>query len=86
MRGRVNFALMFPTIPPFQNYETTYNTTDCNICQDLFCEKIHIIAGIGNLGVREAVKIDLRQFCVGMNYDGGGGVVSGFFNKVVCAV
>ena len=41
LRGRANFALIFPAILPIQKYETPYNTTDCNICQDLFCEKIH---------------------------------------------
>ena len=39
LRGRANFTLIFPAILPIQKYETPYNTTDCNICQDLFCEK-----------------------------------------------
>ena len=50
LRGRANFALIFPTILPIQKYETPYNTTDCNICQDLFCEKIHRYRRISGFG------------------------------------
>ena len=90
MRGRANFALIFPAIllsksmrhPIIQRIATSVKT--------FFVKKFTGIAGIGNLGVGEAVKRDLRRFCVGMITEGGGGVVSGFFNKVVgtrpCAV
>ena len=83
LRGRANFALIFPATLPIQKYKTPYNTTDCNICQDLFCETIHRYRRnwefrCGGSGKDRSPAILRRD-----DYDGGGGVVSGFFNKVV---
>ena len=68
---------------PFPKLMTPYNTTEPKICQDLFVKKFTGIAGIGNLGVGEAIKIDPRRFCVGMITMGEVGRFQVFLIKVV---
>ena len=83
LRGRANFALIFPATLPIQKYETPYNTTEPKICQDLFCEKIHRYRRIFGFGSKNGFLGESPAILRRDDYDGGGGVVSGFFNKVV---